>query len=275
MKKLLTSAISLLIVLLLVAPTCLSVVSFAADTSEEANVWDKLKPAYMKANFSDISARIKGTEEIAGMECRLVTGGYAIYVDPLTAEVVCLKLKAPDADGNYSVTDGVYDYDGYYSTNPFAIGRSESVDSKSPTSDSVKQTLYSQLLVKYTENSNEVELSSFKDAALNNQITVKDIRNGIRVEYTLGREEVTYLVPRRIRYDKYLNILYQIAQNSTTKKDKRSFAAFYSLYAINADQLDYELDRDSMTADVLDFFYTTREEGKTPAKALSSVFSGV
>ena len=88
MKKLLTSAISLLIVLLLVAPTCLSVVSFAADTSEEANVWDKLKPAYMKATFSDISARIKGTEEIAGMECRLVTGGYAIYVDPLTAEVV-------------------------------------------------------------------------------------------------------------------------------------------------------------------------------------------
>lgn len=263
MKKLLTSAISLLIVLLLVAPTCLSVVSFAADTSEEANVWDKLKPAYMKANFSDISARIKGTEEIAGMECRLVTGGYAIYVDPLTAEVVCLKLKAPDADGNYSVTDGVYDYDGYYSTNPFAVGRSESVDSKSPTSDSVKQTLYSQLLVKYTENSNEVELSSFKDAALNNQITVKDIRNGIRVEYTLGREEVTYLVPRRIRYDKYLNILYQIAQNSAKKKDKRSFAAFYSLYAINADQLDYELDRDSMTADVLDFFYTTREEGKT------------
>ena len=47
MKKLLTSAISLLIVLLLVAPTCLSVVSFAADTSEEANVWDKLKPAYI------------------------------------------------------------------------------------------------------------------------------------------------------------------------------------------------------------------------------------
>lgn len=278
MKKLLTSAISLLIILLLVAPTCLSVVSFAADTSEEANIWDKLTPAYMKASFSTIDDRLKGTEDIAGMECRLVLGGYAIYIDPLTGEVVCLKLKAPDAEGNYEMTeDGIYAYDGYYCTNPFAIGRSESATKssaikKSPTSDSVKQTLYSQLLLKYTENSNEVELSSFKDAALNNQIIVKNIRNGIRVEYTLGREEVSYLVPRRIRYDKYLDLLYQIAQNSTSKKEKKSFAAFYSLYAISADQLTYELDQSTMTDEVRDFFYTTREEGKILHEGKGSEF---
>jgi len=262
MKKILTSALSLVIVLLLVAPACLNVVSLAAEESGETNVWDTAKPAYMNASFLDITARLKGTEAIKGMECRLVTGGYAIYIDPLTAEVVCLKLKAPDADGNYTMTEGIYDFDGYYATNPYAVGRSESV-TKSPTSESVKQQLYSQLLLQYTDNANEVTLSSFKDAALNNQIIVKDIRNGIRVEYTLGREEVTYLVPRRIRYDKFLDLLYQIAQNSSSRKDKRSFAAFYSLYALSTDQLDYELDRSSMTDENIDFFYTTREEGKT------------
>ncbi len=268
MKKLLTSALSLLIVLLLVAPTCLNVVSFAAETSEEANIWDTLSPAYMKAEFADLNARIKGTDVIAGMKCYMVTGGYAIYADPLTGEVVCLKLKAPDADGNYEMTeDGIYAYDGYYTTNPFSVGRSETdatdgTIKKNSTSDSVKQSLYSQILLKYSENANEVELSSFKDSALNNQITVKNIRNGIRVEYTLGREEVTYLVPRRIRYDKFLDLLYQIAQNSTTKKEKKSFAAFYSLYAISADQLTYELDQSTMTEEVRDFFYTTREQGK-------------
>ncbi len=271
MKKILTSALSLLIVLLLVAPACLNVVSFAADTSGEENVWDKAEPAYMNASFVDISARLKGTDVIAGMECRLVTGGYALYVDPLTAEVVCLKLKAPDADGNYTMTDGIYDFDGYYATNPYAIGRSESV-TKSPTSNSVKQTLYSQLLLQYTDNANEVTLSSFKDSVLNNQVTIKDIRNGIRVEYTLGREEVTYLVPRRIRYDKFLDLLYQIAQNSTSRKDKRSFAAFYSLYALSADQLSYELDRSTMTDENIDFFFTTREEGKVLHEGKGSEF---
>ena len=51
MKKLLTSAISLLIVLLLVAPTCLSVVSFAADTSEEANVGGARKTGCVLGDF--------------------------------------------------------------------------------------------------------------------------------------------------------------------------------------------------------------------------------
>ena len=262
MKKIFVSAISLLIVLLMVAPMMLSVVSFAADNKEE-DIWENLQPAYMKASFNDISERISGNDVIAQMECRAVVNGYALYVDPLTAEVVCLKLKAPDAQGNYSKTNGVYDFDGYYSTNPYATGKSVS-STNNQTTNSIKQQLYSQLLLQYTDNGKEVVLNSFKDAAINNQITVKNIRNGIRVEYTLGREEATYLVPRRIRYDKFVDLLVQVSQNATERKDKRTFASFYTLYAIDPSQLDYAntVDQSNLTEETKDFLFTTREQGK-------------
>ncbi|MEG1743464.1 MAG: hypothetical protein RR246_04780, partial [Clostridia bacterium] len=85
------------------------------------------------------------------------------------------------------------------------------------------------------------------DAALNGQITVKDIRGGIRVEYTLGREEVKYLAPRRIRYDKWMNLLVQIAENATDIKSKKTFWAFYSLVAISPDQLVDNIDKSALS----------------------------
>ena len=50
-------------------------------------------------------------------------------------------------------------------------------------------------------------MNSFTDAAASRQITVKNIRGGVRVEYTIGREEVTYLVPRLIKAEKLIELL--------------------------------------------------------------------
>ena len=40
---------------------------------------------------------------------------------------------------------------------------------------------------------------SYEEASLRNQIVVKDIKNGVRVEYSMGREDVRRLVPRMIQ----------------------------------------------------------------------------
>lgn len=259
MKKILISFFSVFLVLLLVAPTFLSVVSFAAEESESESFEDLYHPAYMKAEFSNVAERIIGNDVIKSMECRLVTNGYALYCDALTGEIICLKLAPPDADGNYTMTKGVYDYVGYYTTNPYSTGKSKS-STGSATSESIKQSLLSQLLVKYTENSTEVEFNSYNDAAKNGQITIKNIRSGLRVEYTLGREEVSYLVPRRIRYDKWVSVLSQISENAPDIKFRRKFAAYYTIKAISPDQIFDTIDKSSLTLSTQQYLYMTRAQ---------------
>ncbi|MEG1743465.1 MAG: hypothetical protein RR246_04785, partial [Clostridia bacterium] len=156
MKKLIISVLSVFLMLLLVAPTFFSVVSFAANESSEVNIWDTLDPAYMGGTFANVAERVKGNDIISPMSLKLVSNGYALYCDANNGEVVCLKLAKPDADGNYKMTNGVYDYAGYYTTNPYSTGRSES-QTKAPTANAIKQSLLSQVLIKYTENASEIE----------------------------------------------------------------------------------------------------------------------
>lgn len=72
-----------LLTFLLLVPFLTAVNAFAADESEDVDVWeDVLKPAYMKAEFTSIDERIKGDgNAIAAMEQKLVKDGYALYVD--------------------------------------------------------------------------------------------------------------------------------------------------------------------------------------------------
>ncbi len=238
MKKTLIRLLVLVIAMSLVAPSVLSVISFAADDSSNVNIWDTLDPAYTSAEFNSVESRIAGDTTIAPMELILVKDGYALYNDPLNGEVICLKLAAPNAEGEYEVDEnGVYKYVGYYCTNPYKIGTSKSVDKEQDTSISVKKTLLSQLIIKYQENTNETTLESYASSALFDQITCKKIRGGLRVEYTIGREETTYLVPRQIRFDKWMEILIQIAENSSKTKEKRTFMAYYTLHATSVEQL--------------------------------------
>lgn len=202
----------------------------SAATSGDEDVWTALRPAYMATTFKSIDDRILGNDVIAPMTCMIVKDGYALYADKMTGEVVLLKLSAPNDKGEYEKKDnGIYKYDGYFSTNPYNIGTSTSASSGSPTTESIKEQLYSQIIVNYTENNSDLQFYSFTDAAKNNQINLKTIRNGIRVEYTLGREQVEYLVPRLIRAEKLEALANQIAANSPVSRDAKQFRAFYQL----------------------------------------------
>ena len=123
-------------------------------------------------------------DKLATMRLMTTKGNYAIYADTKSGEVAVKDL-----------TTGQILF-----TNPYDIGATTA-------SDSVKQQILSQIIVKFTENGRDREYTSYEYAAVRDQIKVKNIKNGIRVEYTIGREEARRLVPRQIEKERFLTMI--------------------------------------------------------------------
>lgn len=224
----------------LLLPALCGLTVFAEDGNDDdtevawEDKWkDTLYPAYMSTGFKTIKDRLLGDETVSPMTLYCVVKGMAFYVDNITGEVVILTLEDSELTKEAIDESGeIPAYTAYYSTNPFNAGSSQSSQGAS-SSDSIKEELYSQLIVQYTQNSSDMSMNSFKDAAANNQITTSNIRGGIRVEYSIGREQVTYLVPRLIEYTKFENLAAQIKANSDVARDETTFRAFYVHYSLD------------------------------------------
>ncbi len=247
MSKLFKSILAFVLCMLLCLPVLTSmsgILAFAAgdaddEESVDEDIWDTKGPAYMSVSFSSVKSRILGNTSLDALELYLeptVAIPYAMYVDKLTGEVIVLRCKDPDANGNFEKSaDEVYLYQSYWCSNPYNAGASTS-PSKSASTDSIKRQLYSQIIIKYVDKSSsntENEMNSYKDSAVNNQITVKKIANGIRVEYKLGRAESTYMVPRVIKLEKFYALLEQIRTNCTETRPANRFESFYTIKDVN------------------------------------------
>lgn len=127
---------------------------------------------------ADVTVFESPEAKLAEMDLRLQLNGYQIYVDEYSGEVACKNMTTEDI----------------LFTNPYSIGSATKV------SESVAYELMSQIVIQYTDKSTGTmtTFTSFEQASLRGQIKVKNIKNGIRVEYTIGREESTLLVPRVI-----------------------------------------------------------------------------
>ena len=101
---------------------------------------------------------------------------YRIYADDITGEVAVVKKS----------TDEIL------FTNPWDI-----TTSKTNSMDE-KKKLLSQIILNYTDNGTSKTMNSTVDAAMRGQIKIKHIKNGIRVEYAIGRQNSRFLVPRMI-----------------------------------------------------------------------------
>ncbi len=136
-------------------------------------------------------------QKLATMEMRFEKGDYQLWVNSYTGEVALVNTKTGEK----------------LFTNPHNVGLSSAADS-------VKAELLSQIIIEYTGNSlsGVQTFTSYTDAALNNQIKVKSIKNGIRVEYTLGREETKYLVPRMITKDRFETMVLEPARKGIEEK---------------------------------------------------------
>ncbi len=229
-------ALALCALLLIPSFTCLSVL---ADEDEEEKSWEDIwketiQPAYTTTAFRSVKERINGNASSGGaiepMQLFAVIDGYAFYGDALTGEMIFLVLKDKELTKEAIIeSETIPEYSAFYCTNPYNAGGAKAVGQPNPSDASEKEKLLSQIIIKYSENDKDSQMSSFANAASNQQIVVKNIRGGVRVEYTIGREEVVYLVPRLIKKEKLEVLRDQINENSMSARDAKTLMAFYTL----------------------------------------------
>lgn len=204
MKKI----ISLIFALLLVAATVFSFtsVAFAAEGEDTAAEGEEEMPA----EFPDYTTIPYAYQEqkLNTMTLKFENHGYKLYIQEDTAEVAIVH----EATGQILFT------------NPYSIATSRGTED-------TKNKLLSQVIVSYTENGVAKEYNSYADAAKLGQIIIKDIKNGIRVEYTIGRANANYLVPRRISKERLET---EILQYIDSNFYKTKITAFYDLKDPNA-----------------------------------------
>ena len=113
-------------------------------------------------------------------------------------------------------------------TNPWDIGNDDlhrEVTGTAPTVN-IKEELLSQIMIEYMDANTTVPFLSYRQAALNNQIRMRPIRGGIRVEYTMGRVESRIMVPRLIPADSFR---YNILAHFPEGRPRQQMLAYYSL----------------------------------------------
>ena len=158
------------------------VVGAAEASTEKVDLATQLATYYLKTN------KFKTPQEkLDSMELMLKNGKYELYVDSASGEVALHEM----------------DTDNTLFSNPYDVASSKGSDmfSGSGSAGTKEQLLMSQVIVNYLDNGTSKSLYSFADAAQRGQIEVSRIKSGVRMEYTIGREEFRKLVPRWIPVD--------------------------------------------------------------------------
>ena len=157
---------ALLSVLMLVCAIPAITVSAAQGDAEEEEVID-----YTNIQYADENARI------AAMDKMIETDDYELYCDKLLG-IVAYRKKA---------------------TGEILFSNPWNMKAETNSDEQLRGEMMSQIVLTYLDSKGkEVPLNSYTDAALKGQITVKTIKNGVRVEYTIGERSARILVPRLI-----------------------------------------------------------------------------
>jgi len=202
------------------------------ETTQEESIANETIPTETAENITDASDFVSSPEtlpitpsvdyfkheyqtpedKLADMVLVTERYGYQLYVEKYTGEVAFKDT----ATGQVLFT------------NPYDIA------SPDVTSRSLKETLMSQILLEYTFNnvsysSYNYKMESYEEAALHGQITVKNIKNGIRVEYALGEDNVTRLVPRVIEKSRFEEEILNKISTDPNDWTRKKVLSFYSL----------------------------------------------
>ena len=112
-------------------------------------------------------------------------------------------------DGKYSIYVNRYTGVMYYVNNVTGQILTSNPYNYESSDDTTDKLLLSQILVEFTEisTSKKIEYNSTDWAALYTQITTSFIDGGIRVKYTLGDTTARFLLPGRIKADKFESIV--------------------------------------------------------------------
>ena len=172
--------------------------ALAVSAAEEVKVdlATKLVNYYVKnTKFATPEAKLKD------MEIMLKNDKYDFYVEEETGEVALHERG----------TDNIL------FSNPYDVASSKGSE------DTKKQQLMSQIIITFLDNGTEKKLYSFTDAAQRGQIDVSRIKNGVRVEYTIGREEFRKLVPRWIPKTSFEELIVAPLEEAVKKGELDSY----------------------------------------------------
>ena len=163
---------------------------------------------------------------------KVTLGEKVIYTKEDKLEYMDLRFEQPEADGYQLYVDA---YSGEVAvrnkatgevlfTNPYTVGNSTATDS-------IKEQLLSQLAVKFIDVStgDDETYYSYAWAAARGQVVVRNIKNGVRVEYTIGREEARMLVPRVIEKSAFEKKVMEPIKAGASEFQFNKFMSYYTL----------------------------------------------
>ncbi len=198
---------------------------FAASTSSSEEDESSIQfSTYYENFYTDPSGDADFTTEqkrIDAMELYYTDGDFQLYVDKITGEVALKDTTTGDI----------------LFTNPYNI--SEYPVSDDGTGNKVihtetKKQLLSQVHIWYDDNGTQQQYYSFADSALLNQIKVKRLNGGVRVEYSIGEEETRTLVPHLIKKERFESLILEpLEVNAPGGKESRAYRVlneWYDLY---------------------------------------------
>ncbi len=176
------------------------------EVKDEESKEVKYEPSGTKVIFNK-------EDKLESMDYRFTKDGYELYVDEYSGEVATRCIATGEI----------------LFTNPYNIA-----DSKG--TDSIKKQIMSQLKITFTDvtTGDATDYYSYEWASERNQIKVRNIKNGIRVEYTIGREEARMLVPCMIEKSSFqtqiLNIMTEKVKGDREEEFKlNKLMAYYKL----------------------------------------------
>ncbi len=161
-------------------------------------------------------------EKLNLMDYRYGNDDYELYIDAYSGEVA-VRCK-PTGELLF--------------TNPYNVGLSEIAKENDINGTGTKPKLLSQLIVWYTdiaEGGEPKAMYSYLDASTKNQVTVTNIKGGLRVEYTIGKQATRSLVPRLVSAEVYEELYATMKANieaagSNAKTTMGVFDAWYTKY---------------------------------------------
>lgn len=172
------------------------------------NYYTKADDANRKTKFLTEEARL------SAMKLQYTQGDFELYVDDITGEVA-LKDK--------STSNVLF-------TSPYDTAEDTRI------SYDRKVELLSQIIINFSSNSGSTSsYNSFTHAALLDQINVRKLKGGVRIEYSIGQEESRILVPMAITESRFKEMIegplkkaFPEVDDVTTPYSK--LTAFYGLY---------------------------------------------
>ncbi len=219
--------ISTLLAVVMILSALASMMTVNVFAEETNTATEAGAEATEKEAFDHLTTYFASPEEkLATMDVAYQDGDKSLYVDKTSGEVAFVNSKTGEK----------------LFTNPYDIASSTG-------NETTKYDILSQIIVTFSDaNGQQSVFTSYEEAAERGQIVVENIKGGIRVEYTIGREQSEILVPRLISMERFEEMilqplldvfgdeLYNPRSTNTDVFDVQKILSYFMIYSV--DELD-------------------------------------